>query len=588
MSQAISSRRNFAVTLIWFSLLVALFYWSTALSLPYVESVTLTYPDEQPQPARFPIRLRDGETQGHVRVVFEYSRWQSRHWNLLVDDCLQQVTINGAPVADFVERRCDYAKYSELNLSGLAVPGRNTIEFDAINTGGAGSVSIEPSRTRGPLLFALLAISALTIALGTRVFKIESKAALALTLLGVALRIIYFAYTPFDYRTHDYGGHLDYLYYIVDYLRLPAAKACWGCYGPPLYYAVWGGWIKLTLGSTHHSLTPYLAAQVGSLVCSVLSVNVMIAIGGLIADKIERPDRMPFYAGIAAMLPGVILLTPRVNNDVLLLLLGSIGLWCASRWWLTRSNRFLDGAAVSFGLAVLTKSTAVVYIAYLLALAALRHRTAVPKALRSLSRIALISLLVAAPALVGRKLVSDSQIFNPLPRLDSALNLENSTECLLTFQPDKMIEIVYNHPFDDQYRRKYYLEFLYRSAFFGEFIFDDQQKLAARCLLWSGIVLLAFLVIGILAARKSRDQLFIPLGLWGLALFSSTALFRILEPVVPAQDFRYVPLLTVPAAYFAAHSLSGPRRSVRAAQWAVWLIFVAASCWFFVQTSPRY
>jgi hypothetical protein len=136
--------------------------------------------------------------------------------------------------------------------------------------------------------------------------------------------------------------------------------------------------------------------------------------------------------------------------------------------------------------------------------------------------------------------------------LNDALALRNDAAAYLVFDPVQVVLHPYASPWDDAQRRQYFWEYLFRSAFSGEFDFGDAHRAMQQWMLIGMLASLCVLApIGIAwsllrAPRRSSPMLLL------LALsLGAHAAFRWKYPYSSSQDFRYSTLLSIPLAAFA-------------------------------------
>ena len=135
------------------------------------------------------------------------------------------------------------------------------------------------------------------------------------------------------------------------------------------------------------------------------------------------------------------------------------------------------------------------------------------------------------------------------PKLNRHIMVENNIVDFVMFNPLEMIRVPFTIPWDTFYDRRFLWEYMFRSAFFGEWIFEN--------LLLLGQTTIAVALLGIIplfaGARRRWGQwdLTRPMLLLGAALLLTLATFRALHPCTCDQDFRYIPLIAVSAVALA-------------------------------------
>ena len=130
--------------------------------------------------------------------------------------------------------------------------------------------------------------------------------------------------TPPDVRQHDVEGHREYVEFVSTHRHLPPVQQGWETWQPPLYYFVAAAWRGLFSGIPQDDSfrsVQFLAAgfYVGTVALALvafrrLGLNEVEALGAL---------------AILALMPAHVFFAARINNDVILPLLGT-GLVLAS------------------------------------------------------------------------------------------------------------------------------------------------------------------------------------------------------------------------------------------------------------------
>jgi hypothetical protein len=124
--------------------------------------------------------------------------------------------------------------------------------------------------------------------------------------------------TPPSVRQHDVEGHREYIDYLSAEGKLPAVTQGWETYQPPLYYAIAAVWRWAWAGIRQND--PFRSVQVLAAVLYVATVGLsLVAYRRFDLEDVEAVAA----AGILALTPGYVFFAARINNDVLLPLLGA-------------------------------------------------------------------------------------------------------------------------------------------------------------------------------------------------------------------------------------------------------------------------
>ena len=172
-----------------------------------------------------------------LNVDLEVGWLTTRTWQIIPDDDLHSITINGRSVALSSVRPGglgDYTYGLKIDLSDYLMEGHNEIVFLIDNHGGDGGLNLRP--VLGPVRWSFIGIAFLPLLLGlARLFRLHLAQTIA---LGLALIVLccYWAATPWGMRSHDVGGggHLEYITYVATHHALPNPMQGWTFYHPPL------------------------------------------------------------------------------------------------------------------------------------------------------------------------------------------------------------------------------------------------------------------------------------------------------------------------------------------------------------------
>jgi hypothetical protein len=135
--------------------------------------------------------------------------------------------------------------------------------------------------------------------------------------------------------------------------------------------------------------------------------------------------------------------------------------------------------------------------------------------------------------------------------LSGGLMLPNTIENFIYFNPIAVVNMPYNHPFDDGARRQHFWEYLYRSALSGEFTFADNLRRLSRLALVGGYGMLLLCCMGIIAAIRQRKHDAIFIGAVLVMFLAGIVAYRLLIPCSCNQDYRFITPSTLSLAYFA-------------------------------------
>lgn len=180
------------------------------------------------------------------------------------------------------------------------------------------------------------------------------KLILAVSIIGIILRIIYITYTPITQRQHDMEkevGHLAYIETIYERGKLPEHNK-WQFYQQPLHHIISAGWLKIAeifgieLETAEESLQILTAIYSSTII--VISFFILKELG--INDKLKL-----LVMTIIAIHPTFIILSGSINNDILMIMLTFLGILYLIKWYKNSSMKNTIILAITTGLIALTK-----------------------------------------------------------------------------------------------------------------------------------------------------------------------------------------------------------------------------------------
>jgi 4-amino-4-deoxy-L-arabinose transferase-like glycosyltransferase len=481
-------------------------------------------------------------------------------YRIRADDCLTSMTINGQPVAPSLLRPCVIDTPTDIALRRYMTLPENVVVATIQDTGGRQGLSIAPSPL-DPLLLNLhisliVAFLILCILLSMRAKNRMRPLIFLVLCIGVLLRLGYLAVTPFDVRSNDSEGHLEYIQYVADHWTIPPLHGGWEFYQPPLYYAVaavpYAGLRSLGVSDVFN----IRVLQFLSVLMSFAVLALCMWIAEMLFTTKQQVERV-LWTGMFAVFPGLILLSPRINNDSLvhLLCFGAIALMIA--FWQNASVRLWYALVLVLSLAVLTKLSAAPL--FMAAACVLLFHPSIPWRKKcTLSFFGLCLALACTEWLFIWRLVEDPEagIVGNIDNLHDGLRLTQTWKHYVTFNPLAILEFPYNDTWGDSARRQYFLEFLFRSAYFGEFRSGVLLRAFTQVTLFTGLLSCILSFYGAIQLRA--DTLRKALPLWHIFFWALVGhiVFVIIYPFASSQDFRYSIHLILPLLYFAIYPIS--------------------------------
>ena len=504
------------------------------------------------------------------------------------DDCVGSITINGQPIPEEVIGSCDIDTAKDMRLGSFLVPGVNEIVMRIPDTGGWQGLRMVKVSNADTLFLAVRLMTALMFVLLSLMLIVhhlkpgEKRWIALIFVVGVLLRLLYFEVTPFTVRSYDADGHLEYIRYMSEHRSIPLIREGWQYYQPPLYYA---------LVAPVYALSEYLqpqpsfslrAVQMLSLLLSLFTFGVCVWISRMIfLKKEERIERLLFIA-FFAVFSGVILQSARVNNDILAQFLSFTAIALCLHFWQSGSVRSWYCLIFVLAAGILTKANVLLLlpVAFLTLFFQGSHTV---RSKAALGGIGLCILLSLTEWLYVLRMFQDfnTDLVGNAGNLNGGLSIPNTVSAYFTFNPLQILHHPYNDAFGDEARRMYFLEYLSRSAFFGEFDLGRSLYRFSQWMLLLGFGVFAIALKGFFAGLRRFRSEAMPLWLAFFILLAGHAFFRFLYPFSSSQDFRYSVLLLVPVAYFALLQV----RRCRHAKIRTALLFFL---WTFIVLSAAY
>lgn len=169
--------------------------------------------------------------------------------------------------------------------------------------------------------------------------------------------------TPPSVWQHDVDGHREYIDYLSVEDKLPVVKQGWETFQPPLYYAIAAVWRWAWSGIPQDD--PFRSVQVlaAALYVSTIALS-LVAYRRLGLNDIEAVGA----TGILVLMPGYVFFAARINNDVLLPLLGVGVMLLTARFVENGERRVLVGLSLLLAATLATKGSSLAMVGGALAL----------------------------------------------------------------------------------------------------------------------------------------------------------------------------------------------------------------------------
>ncbi len=543
------------------------------VSTPRIERITVHTNRQSYLQPTLPVEwyvLNNTKGTGSVTVILNHTRAQSTIFLIRADDCIDLFTINGVIVE---KNQCSYGVRKNYNLQPYLVDGLNTMTFNLHNViADRMGVDLMASPT-GDRLGILARIFLLILILWISIVLLREKISKDPWLTGVFLsgcivRIAYTGATWFNLRSYDADAHLDYIRFLATSWSLPPASG-WELHQPPLYYLLPALLLRLSRAAGWSDTTTFTLVQQGSLFLSICTMLLGIWIGTLLFSGPRKRAELIAFCALVTTLPGLAMLSSRISNDVLITPLLMLGMGLLITYWQRGSQESWYNMSVVLGLGFLTKLTSLVLLPPML-IALIARRSLPPRLTRQhLLASCLVLLALISPLLIGRLLQNERDTRNFLALgnshgIDGRLKLDRDPKRFLVFNPIEIIRHPFNAPWGTEERRQYYPEYLFRSAFFGEFSrYSFATNALGTPILLFATILLLWLLWGFEQDIGKRPFASLPLWATAITVIGAAITYAVLFPNAPAQDFRFSPLLGVLGAYYIAIGIGDSSRVLR-------------------------
>jgi 4-amino-4-deoxy-L-arabinose transferase-like glycosyltransferase len=291
------------------------------------------------------------------------------------------------------------------------------------------------------------------------------------------------------------------------------------------------------------------------------------------------------FAGIVAFAPPLVFSASRISNDPLAEFLVLLAFCFLVKWWHEQNVQQWYSFNIVSAIGIITKLSVLPVLGTGLLLVGLK-RDAYPEDKAKL----LLATVIILAIISGWYFVQRQQeLGNILPhtpiKIAEGLQIENNLENFTVFNPIQLVQHPFNDSWRDEQRRQYFWEYLYRSAFFGEFKFDDSIRWLAIAILLAGLPLIPLAIWGIYVSVKDNWHVAQPLCIFSALLILALITWRLLLCYTPTQDFRLISTAMIPIAYFTSRGLEEvpsnyllPATILMLLSPALWAIFLLSLC----------
>ncbi|HYH02808.1 MAG TPA: hypothetical protein VEC37_06885, partial [Bacillota bacterium] len=503
------------------------------------------------------------------------------------------------------------------DLGDYLHPGTNQIEFRLTNNGGPAGLIFRTSLHDRRLLFAYCCLGVILLGLvavlltGTPVDK-----GFTLIITGAFLiRLLYFLITAYDNRSHDVGGHMHYIEYLVNHCTIPPVHEGWQTYHPPLYYMVAALVYKLlNLVGISQSVQLWRWIQFLSLVFFIGFLMVIIPIIKNALGKLPHsPDHNNPNTGsesshltpgdprlglgylafaMIAFWPSGIIHSLRIGNDGLFYFFYALSLVYLIKWQDDNTPRNAYWSFILITLAFITKANAMVlYLVFGIIYGIKFYQDT--KKQQYLARTAVLFLIFIAGfgitfgRMVEQRLNGSQEHFV----VANASKLEgvtvgNKPLNYLSFSFREFLKEPYVHPFEDRGGRQYFWTYLFKTGLVGEFSYTPKLNAHLTVLMSVTLLLMLLYMLGspLVFYRYLQGQLVLILNT--VCLIIAAIGLRVSIPASCSNDFRYILPVLIPFGIFFACSIWFYRSQkwdwMEQTGYGLSLMFIVASIAFFL------
>ncbi len=538
---------------LWFIAVMGLFGAQSIIAVPLNDTVFVPK-GQAPKQVSLPYFYKNDVTDFSVSFSLVREWYSPTVFTLKPDDCIVKIRINDTVVDKGDLLFCNNTK--EVNFRELLRPGKNSVEFTLQDKGGKSGLGFSASRFDITILMhrllLLIAILGLIRCIAVRFLPAAAERPFwMIAFFGIALRIAYTFYTPFAARAYDAADHYAYIDYVLHNWLIPQASNGWEFHQAPLYYFVAAAWHQTVTWLGYVPLMQYDDLQMLSLAFSLLTLGITLWIATLIFPGPSRTPRL-LFAALMSTFPTLVFLSSRITNDVLYTVFGFLSVGLFLRFWRTRRAADWYGSCTAIALGFLTKANAVLVLPAALLSAFWEQRASKERVfswtllLHSGMYMAAISgWLVILRFLEPKttKLLSFGHSgMNPKLLIPDNWNLLY----YVTFNPLAVFSMPFNNNWAFDAHREYFFEYLYRSAFFGEFSFKQMPIAIPYAILTIGMILLLFGIAAMVMEWRKPQRFTRPLFSLLLTILAATLVFRLLFGCPCDQDFRFAILTLVP------------------------------------------
>jgi len=460
--------------------------------------------------------------------------------SVLADDCAERLEVDGQICFATKPEVGLHCVYTDLPLSGALTAGEHALRFTIRNLQGESWFDIKEAhgfRSLKVLALLLWGVGAFALA---RCCGYGPWVGWPVAVAGL-LAVQYLDVTTPWVRQHDVEGHREYIDHLYAHRTLPDVKQGWETWQPPLYYIAAAAWrlpfLALSFDDPFRPVQFFAAALYLATIVMGLPIFRRLQLNGL-----ETAGTL----ALLAFLPGSLFFAGRINNDVLLPVLGAGVMLATAEFVRSGELRWLWCLAAMLAASLATKGSSLAILGGALALVFWAE------AGRSGLRLAVWrAYLAGLPAVVWQVFWwfrTSAQTGNPL-YVNAALPenlriLSPAWRRLLSFDFPAFINGSFYY---DEPMRRSYPTALVTSLLYGEYGMSNYAFRWPELLRWGCLGMLLVLAAGLLVRPRSELR-----SVWTTCLVlagSQTAItvaYAVQFPFACNQNMRFFAQAFVP------------------------------------------
>lgn len=400
-----------------------------------------------------------------------------------------------------------------------------------------------------------------------------------MTATSLLLKILYLQKTPYNVRSYDVGGHIEYVKYILLHHALPRPDLGWQSHHPPLYYLIVSPFYRL---AQNLNWDPNLVLQIISLIFSMI----FLIFGMLAIREYFGGAKNSIALAFFIFWPSTILHSVRIGNDGLFYALIAIATYYLFSWYQRggwEDRKYLLVSCLFTALATITKANGIMFALIVAAVGIFKLyqeysiKRPSRRSIRAIAVTILLSVLIVGSGLGfifarnykyadgGRK---DWLVFN-VSGLGEGLAVGNRVANFAYMDVKMFVMKPFTNPWIDDNShsagRQYFWNYYWKTSLFGEWNMpgDTDINYPTKVIIknMAQLVSVSFLIIFVMflwyVLTQNKKELIKNNFLWivtGVYLLMAIY-FRASRPYACSNDFRYTLPILLPLAILLQKSI---------------------------------